>query len=323
MENKSALVLVLVMGLATTGVLAFLFQMLKPAGVRESEQTGAPSESFPGPIGASATRRPAPPPQDPQPAPDGGMPAAPRRLSPPPASSSLGFIRTEGGIEGNSSPDAAEAAAAGDAKALVSELKRKEAPPKQAEDEQEPTLTEAAIRKVMQKVVDTVHQKQPGWYREFLSRKDLKAIADRYDGSNDFRAFLRDLADSENFNRMMEARRGTLPMKRVISTLMGDGPLAKNLRRMMSEYSGESSTQFFVARYGDDFGVPKSMVLAAQQAQGMSPAGGSARRQPQKKLQLKGGFGSNSLGNNQGGTPRLPPGVSQEQFQKFLQQNSQ
>ncbi|MBI5244948.1 MAG: hypothetical protein HY922_14875 [Elusimicrobia bacterium] len=281
-DKKSVILLGAVMALVTCGALALLFVFMKPAGVKESELPGSSTTRFPdagprptsGPMQSSSDAR-APDPEQPQ----AGGP------------SGLGFINKDPNVRGSAgksqaelSADAAKAAAKGDASGLLANLKEENAAEKKA-SEQEAAKAADFTRDVMQSVVDTVHDNQPGWYGEYLRNKALKKIADDYDATKDFPAFVAALAKSASFSKMLAAKAAVTGMGSLVKSLFSDPALAKKLYRVFDDNIKDPNLLTLVNKYGKKCRLPQDML---SKAGGGGSSGGAeeapAQEEPPKKV---------------------------------------
>ena len=302
MENKPTLILVGVMGLVSTLSLAVLFVLVKPTAVKEEEKPGVATLQFPT---TGGTVRPPPPPP--------AQPVAPAGSSRQ-QGSSLGFIQKDANMkaeEGGEAAKAAAEAARGDAESRAKGAVEELAHGKLGK------LSNDVIREAMQRIVDIVHRKRPSWYREFLSKSDLKAVADRYDESKDFKAFLKELANSANFNRMLSARKGTPAMKSLVKALLKDPALGKNVQEMFVAYATDPNARTLLRKYGKSSGVPDSLITLVDLQKKPSADAASAGKLNQRRVNLpKMNFGDRFGGSGGGETPS---GVNPEQMKKLLQ----
>lgn len=322
-ENKSLILFGSVLAALTVGALGVLFVFMKPASVKEAEVIGLSSTHFPDAGGKGAN------------APAAAVAAAPTTTAPVQTGpSSLSFIQKGEGVEGaggtgagvGTTKDAEQAAARGDASGVMSELRKG--------NESDRRAAATRTRATMQAVVDAVHEAQPSWYREFLSHRELKRIADQYDRNKDFRAFVGALADSGAFMKMLAAKAGTSGMRTVVRSIFGDERLARDVRRVADENADEPKLAALVKKYGRKCGLPKDLLAGAGADAAEEPAPVAAPKTTRRaasapKLQLKafdngrgssaGQFRGGQLGGGQQqqqAPPGLPPGVDVEQLKK-------
>jgi hypothetical protein len=305
---------------------ASVFVFLKPSG--ESGAKSKPS-AFPGaragavrPASESVERIPAPS--------DWGAasaaPAPVRGARPRPGGgSSLGFIKKDESFIGGDAKKkaAADAAARGDAKALVEGLR-------QSRDRESGSLSDKAVRAIMQKVVDRVKERQPRWYRQFLANRNLKAIADRYDKDSDFETFVRLLSKSTPFKSMLKLKSKKPAMRELTWSLIGDDSIGPSLKQILLEKRENPHLVGLLKNYGKGAGIPPDMLEAA----GVAVSGKSSRkkrrsaRRSRPKLRKRGfsGFERNKEGSvspeqSSGETPELPAGVDPamlEHYKKYM-----
>lgn len=193
-------------------------------------------------------------------------------------------------------------------------------------------LDESATRELMQKVVDTVHRKQPRWYNSFLARPSLKRIADTYDQTNDFKGFLKSLAKSNTFTGMLKKRYKTKSMRGLTKSLLKDSYTGPRLKQLFFEHSTDPNMTEMVARFGSGAGLPTDMVeLAQANAPKKAPRRTSQKRSrpTRSSRQLKkvgfSGFQKKSPVPTQrsvgGVQQQMPEGVDPEmmkQYEKYL-----
>ncbi|MFH1725025.1 MAG: hypothetical protein ABII00_10445 [Elusimicrobiota bacterium] len=309
MDNKSTAILLVLFGLMTLGALGVLFVGLKPSGAGKPE-------------GGSPVAASAPPTFQTKAAPAAHAPQAPSQQQ-----SSLTFVQKSASFAGSStggdsSAEARKAAESGDAKSLVQQLKQDV----QSVPER---LTNAAIRVLMQKVVDTVHEMQPRWYNEFLGDRNLKAIADRYDGDKDFKAFLRLLNKSSAFHDMLRKRKNTPALRAVNKKLLGDETNGPKLEQLFFENGSDPNVVKMVRLYGRGSGLPDELLRYA----GVDPsAPKKADRRTRRKRTLRAkpklkptkgfsGFGSSSdreESSKDSRQPQIPEGMDPALLQKYL-----
>ena len=234
---------------------------------------------------------------------------------------------------GNLSGDASKAAAKGDAAGVMGGLKDQNAADKKAQEENGRKAADFT-REVMQAVVDAVHELQPGWYKEFLKNKELKKIADDYDATKDFRAFVGALAASEGFDAMLAAKSRLAGMRSLVKSLFSDSKLAKNLDRVFADNIDDANLAKLVKQYGRKCTLPQDMVARAsggdapQEKPKKKPAA-PQRSKPTFKPLNKGGFGGGGFGQQQqplgGGRPPTsslkPEDINLDDIKK-LQQGS-
>lgn len=248
--------------------------------------------------------------------------AAARATSRPPSShrgSSLAFVRAGSGYRSSRgaagagiSPDARAAAEQGDIEGVMKGLR--------AQGEDIPDISSAGsmsdreTRKLMQKVVDKVKASQPKWYAEFLAKKSLRRIADRYHKTNDFKRFLRDIGRSKSFEAMLKRKYRTKSMKRLTKKLLRGRETGPDLLRLFFKHGDDPAVVKLVPRYGRAAGLPTDMIMAAKKASG---AIGKAKRRSRKRPKLK------SI-RYQGGSPppmeplSLPPPDTRQIIQEQL-----
>ncbi|HVE13876.1 MAG TPA: hypothetical protein VNI01_10815 [Elusimicrobiota bacterium] len=250
METKPALLLGIAMGAASLGVWGVFYAFLKPHEVREPSAGGA--FIFPGKSGSAPTAPPqaaAPYPSSPGPRASGGPASA------GPEESSLGFIQKDASL---SSPSA-----------------RPSAPPAARAPASAPAAPRApspnVLRVSMQAIVDSVHKKQPGWYREFLGSRDLKAAADAYDESRDFPAFLKALASSRNFHRMLAARAGTKALRDLLLALFNEPDTSDSMSMVFKSVVADPHGWDLSNQYGAKAGLPDGSI-PDQRPAGEAPA---------------------------------------------------
>jgi hypothetical protein len=250
--------------------------------------------------------------------------------------SGLGFIKKEGGFSGGGtgpsrlSGDASAAAARGDAASLLKGLH--DDPGEVPDVDAKAGMGNKAIRATMQKVVDTVKAQQPNWYKQYLANKYLKRIADRYDQTNDFKGFLKDIGKSRSFERMLKSKYKTKSMKRLTKGLLRSRETGPHLKQIMLNEADNPDVQHLMARYGSAAGFPPDLVRGAQAA--MKLLGGSRKKRGNRKRSAnrkrptlqKRGFNAPQGGNNSGRAPQkmpagvdpgqLPPGVDPQELLK-------
>ena len=295
MEKKSFLLVGVVMTLVTTGALALLFVVMKPSGIKESEQAGDGAFRFPDKGSNRPLPNSLPPPVSPSSMPPAVPPPAEAEPSAPAQSgtSSLGMITkdpagTKRPVDGSTAEpgaEAAEAAARGDATGIASALKRSknsDAPPVG-------NSADSATRKTLQVLVDLVHDELPDWYDEFLAKKELKRIADAYDDSRDLPMFVVQLAESSAFNKMLSAKAGKGEMRSLVSKIFGKKKLAKDLRTILSDNANDENLLGMIRKFGKKCGLPKDILAKAETAapgaarsgrRGRTRPGPSRRRRP-------------------------------------------
>lgn len=314
MESKT-LVMVVMLGIGAAGVVGAMLSIFKPPTVRETEAVTAPSAvaSFPtrnrrAAADESAEKLAAP--DDWQPRPRAGKGQA---------NGSLSFIRGGQGMEtgaaggpGGTSEEAAAAAARGDAKAVMAGLKQ--------DEEGQPGLGKKAVRALMQKVVDTVHDAQPRWYNEFLANRELKAIADTYDKTQDFGSFLRQLSKSPAFTGMLKKRKGTSQMRALTKKLMSDKATGPQLEELFFAHAKDPDVIGSIRQFGPGSGLPAELMEYVGAPSKKSKAKPVSNR---PKLQLNqrgfgGGFGSSKQESATGGTPEGVDPAMLQQYQKYL-----
>lgn len=237
---------------------------------------------------------------------------------------SLGFIKKdESFLDGdNAEKSAREAAAKGDAKALVEGLQK-------SRSDESSSLSDDAIRGVMQKVVDKVKRDQPLWYKQFLGNRGLKAIADRYDKDKDFGTFVRLLSKNTQFKSMLKLKSKKPALRELTWSLLGDDSVGPSLKRMLFEKRDDPHLISLLKNYGAGAGVPAEMLEQAGIAvQASSQA--KSRRSPRSKptLQKRGFDGfqgkapqGDAGGGSTGQNPALPPGVDPamlEHYKKYM-----
>lgn len=337
MEKKSLLLIGVVMALVTSGALALLFVVMKPAGIKEAEQAGDGAFRFPDKTAGRPLPNSLPPPVSPSSMPGAPPPAegtSEQASAPKSGDSSLGFITkdpagTKRPVDGSSAEppaEAADAAARGDAAGIASSLKR-------AKGSEAPAVSSKAdsfTRGVLQTVVDLVHDEQPEWYDEFLAKKELKKIADDYDKSNDFAMFVVQLAESPFFNKMLAAKQGKADMKALVGKIFGKKKLAKDLRRIIEDNINDGNLLVMIRKYGRKCFLPKDITEKAEAAapeegaRGEAPPEEAAPAPPAKKpaparkafnkpkLNPTGGF---SFGGAGGSRPSMQMNQGQTQGQ--------
>lgn len=314
MEPKTA-VMVGMLALGAAGVVAGLISAFKPQSARESEAISAPSAAtnFPqrrsGAADMSAEKLAAP---------EGWE--APRTKAGAQPSGSLNFIRNAEGMSageeasGQPSDEAAAAAARGDAKGLVAGLDK----------DTGKGMERKAVRSLMQKVVDTVHQAQPRWYNEFLANKELKGIADAYDKGQDFPSFLSQLAKSKPFRAMLKKRSNTSQLRGLTKKLLTDREIGPKLEELFFAHAKDPDVLDAVREFGPGAGLPGELLSyagAAPKKTAAKPKLGAGKM----KLQPR-GFGSSSGSSgfsprDEGADEEAPAGVSPEmlqQYQKYM-----
>lgn len=269
MEDKKGLILAGAIGTALLGVLAALLYFMKPAGLREAHRGGAPSGGFDFPPVEAPADAAAPPPAD------RGTPPPSRaaQASPAPAAraassaSSLGFVRPASGLALEQEP---------------------QAPPPQAPAPPPPEnpaapLTDTAIRAIMQEIVDLVRRRRPQWHREFLSRPELKAAADRYDRTRDFKRFVADLAAARPFHNMMRVRYRRPPMRELVREIFADKALGPKALKLFFQHVSDPNAMSLTAQYGKEAGLPKDLVEEAGRRAPAKRAAPAVRTRPALK----------------------------------------
>ncbi|MEI8191501.1 MAG: hypothetical protein WCI75_17440 [candidate division NC10 bacterium] len=329
-NNKSVILLGLVMAFVTLGSLGVLFVFIKPAGVKEAEVPGTGTIHFP-----DSGARPASGPMQ--------SSADASASSPLPSSgaSSLSMVQRDPNVRGsagsamaNASADASKAAAKGDAAGLMNNLKEQNSGEKKAEDEKARKAADFT-RNVMQSLVDTVGEFQPGWYKEYLKNAELKKIADDYDATKDFRLFVGALAESAAFNQMLAAKAKNPGMKSLVKSIFSDSKLAKDLNRVFNDNIEDAGLAKMVKQYGRKCGLPQDMLARAssgEEPKGAQDAGlqlappkkKPAQMKPKPKLQLqKDAFGGKGFGPRQKqpadgeGGSGPPPEIDLDQINKL------
>lgn len=323
MEDKKALltgaVILVFLGATAAGVYHVLIGskgQQEFTAVESSRDIGFPSTS---PQTASAPSRQT-----------AGRIAPPKDWDQTPSSaeqSSLGFIKGKaqgagGPAISEPAPSAAEAATAGDVEGLLREIKEEGGAVPSAGGE---ALTSKAIRNIMQQVVDGVHSLQPTWYEEFLGNKYLKRIADRYDKSNDFPRFLKDIGTSKSFYHMVKAHYKSRSMKELTQEMFRDKGLKKDLFRIFFEEKAVKHVFPLIARFGSSAGLPSTFVKTAkaetskiksQPEKRLIKRRTRPRSKKLKKMSLDGGYGSADSGDskNSGATPDTIP----DKYKKYL-----
>jgi len=248
--------------------------LLRPAGRNESEKSGDSGDvaaAFP-PSDDSAPAPAAPPPE-----------ASSSMLPSAPAASSLKFIRPSPSLN---TPSARQPLPEGPPRRSVS-----------GPDSSRPaTLGSAALRQAMQGVVDYVHRRQPGWYQEFLARRDLKEIADRYDRTRDFGVFIEDLSRSAAFAAMVSSRAGRKEMRQLVAGLRKDKRAGPKLDSVFESVLAEPGGRQLARRFGRGI-LPAEMLTRAgspsprTSARVMSNLGDKSPRKPSRLRPLgKDGF---------------------------------
>lgn len=235
----------------------------------------------------------------------------------------MGFIRKDESFlaEESAEKDAREAATKGDAKALVEGLR-------QSRDKETGSLSDDAIRAVMQKVVDSVKARQPLWYKQFLGNRGLKAIADRYDKDKDFESFVRLLAKNTQFKSMLKLKSKKPALRELTWSLLGDDSVGPTLKRILLEKRDNPALIGLLKSYGAGAGVPPDILEEAGIATQKSARRG-ARSAPRAKprLQKRGfdGFRSGATDDASAGDSKpsqaLPPGVDPamlEHYKKYM-----
>ncbi|PCI40002.1 MAG: hypothetical protein COB53_02155 [Elusimicrobia bacterium] len=313
MDKKTALAAfatILLFGAVTAGG---MFVFLKPSG--EDEAKAPLGSAFSG-----IQKRPAAP-EKALAAPAGWGKKPPVRARPPrPSGGSLGFIKKDKSFIGGHSgkKDTLEALAKkGDAKALVEGLR-------DAQEEENGSLSNRAIRDVMQKVVDAVHEDQPRWYKQFLYNKNLKEIADRYDQDNDFGAFVRLLSKSKPFKTMLKSKSKKSAMKELIGSVISDPEIGPTLKQILSEKRDDRNLIGLLETYGQNAGVPADLLkVAGVSVNRMKKKKRRSARRSRPKLRKRGfnGYDGKSAAKKGSSTekapPQMPPGVTPEMMEKY------
>ena len=312
METKT-LVMVVMLGIGAAGVVGAMLSFFKPPATRETEAVTAPSaaSSFPArtrPASADESAEKLAAPDDWQPRP---------RTAKDQAGGSMSFIRGGQGLEagsaggpGGTSEEAASAAARGDAKAVMEGLKQGE--------EGQPGLGKKAVRALMQKVVDTVHTAQPRWYNEFLANKELKAIADTYDKTQDFGSFLRQLSKSPAFTGMLKKRKGTSQLRALTKKLMSDSSTGPQLEELFFAHAKDPDVIGSIRQFGPGAGLPAELMeYVGAAAKKTKPAAARPKLQLQQRG-FGGGFGSSKQDSSSGGTPEGVDPAMLQQYQKYM-----
>lgn len=304
--------MVVMLGIGAAGVVGAMLSLFKPPATRETEAVTAPSAvaSFPArarPTSADESAEKLAAPDEWQPRPKTGKGEA---------GGSLSFIRGGQGMEpgspggpGNTSAEAAAAAARGDAKGMMEGLQTGQQ-----------GLEKKAVRALMQKVVDTVHQAQPRWYNEFLANRELKAIADTYDKTSDFASFLRQLGKSPAFTSMLKKRHNTPQMRALTKKLMGDEGTGSKLEELFFAHAKDPDVIGSIRQFGPGSGLPAELMEYVGSAKKAAKAKAATNR-PKLQLQQRGfsgGFSSKQEQSSSGGAPEGVDPAMLQQYQKYM-----
>lgn len=318
MESKT-IVLIVMICVGAAGAVGGLLTFLKPKSAREAEAISAPvgASKFPQRQTSAAATESASKLSNAD-----EWNSNQRTAASSGNNGSLGFVRGGGGLTaggaggpGGASAEAAAAAADGDAKGLIAGL----------QEGAEKGLGKKAIRAVMQKVVDTVHKTQPRWYTEFLSNRELKAIADTYDKTLDFPSFLRQVAQAPAFKSMLKKRSNTPQLRQLTKKLLDDKEAGPKLEELFYAHAKDPDVIGTIRQFGAGAGLPSELLeytgAAAKKAAKAKTTGG------RPKLQLKqGGFGGGFKSKRDsdsggGGGDEAPEGIDPaqlEQYKKYL-----
>ncbi|MFA5140954.1 MAG: hypothetical protein WC728_17140 [Elusimicrobiota bacterium] len=257
--------------------------------------------------------------------------SAPAAPAPPPGGS-LGFLKKDanvvsgpggaGGFGGGSKPSSDNPAE------LVNQFREDRGDVPDVEggaDKMSGNVTHALLKRV----VDKVHRLQPKWYQEFLSYKDCKALADRYDKAKDFKGFVKDLHRSKSFHGMLKKYHKTKTMRGLTQSLMGDQSTGPQLLQLFGENARDPNMLAMVKTYGQDAGLPPAMVAQASNvAIGLQAVTQPSRQKAPPAMgnrpRLKStGFGAGNFSSKQqqgnAGQGQLPQDIDPEMLKKVQQ----
>ncbi len=320
MDKKTALAAFLTIlffgGITAGGVFMFLNPSRddgpKPSGGMFPNATAGPSSEKPMAAPADWGAKAAP------------MPAVRGRVPSKSGGGSLGFIQKDESFIGDGKKDPlsseAQAAKEGDAKALVEALAK-------GREKESGSLSDRAIRSIMQKVVDAVHERQPRWYKQFLYSKNLKAIADRYDKDNDFDGFVRRLSKSKPFKKMLKSKSKNPEMKELTWSIIADREIGPSLKQIITEKKDDPNLMGLLKNYGQGAGVPPDMLEAAgvmlKAKKQKTKRRSAGRTRPTLRKRGFGGYDNKSASKPSGKSDsgetaqELPAGVTPEMVEKY------
>lgn len=258
MDKKGVVLMVGFLAVVGIGSLSLVLLMLEPAKIDKNAKPQRTAINYSGPLEEPA--------EEAMPAP-ANWGAAPRNSK---KGGSLSFVKKDGQFGGsgkagqtgyaNVSQGAMDAASRGDIGGLLAEARKGGAVP----DLDGGGMTDNATRALMQKVVDKVHKLRPKLYKEFLARPSLKRIADDYDRDRDFTAFTRDLAESNDFRKMLKKYYRQKPMRSLSKALLVDRETGKPLVQLFFKHQKDPNMLALVGTYGRGAGLPKNVVSYAE-----------------------------------------------------------